>query len=165
MDGGDETLAGCHPNERKRRPRAGVFRFPRRAAIASYARRIDAGATMANELLATQVMQALARGDKIGAVKLVRQAGVGSLREAMQYVEVQAASRAPAAGETARRAIQGAGTDLHGLQAHARSAAQALQAHTRTPTVVMGETPGQLRWVMIVLGLLALAAWLALGRP
>ncbi|WP_449447355.1 hypothetical protein [Thermomonas brevis] len=116
---------------------------------------------MANELLATQVMQALARGDKIAAVKLVREAGVGSLREAMQYVETQAVSRAP----TVKEGVQRAASDLHGLQAHARSAAQALHAHNRTPTVVMGEAPGQLRWVMIVLGLLALAAWLAFGGP
>lgn len=108
---------------------------------------------MANELLATQVMQALARGDKLAAVKLVREAGVGSLREAMQYVD------APAVKE----GVQRAAADVHGLQLHARSAAQALHAHNRTPTVVMGEAPGQLRWVMIVLGLLALAAWLAFG--
>lgn len=118
---------------------------------------------MANELLAAQVMQALARGDKIAAVKLVREAGVGSLREAMQYVEAQAVSRNPAVKEGLQRAAQGAAADLHGLQSHARSAAQALPAHNRTPTVVMGEAPGHLRWVMIVLGLLALAAWLAFG--
>ena len=114
---------------------------------------------MANELLAAQVMQALARGDKLAAVKLVREAGAGSLREAMQYVEAQAVSRNPAMKD----GLQRAAADLHGLQSHARSAAQALHAHNRTPTVVMGEAPGHLRWVMIVLGLLALAAWLAFG--
>lgn len=113
---------------------------------------------MANDLLATQVMQALARGDKIAAVKLVREAGIGSLREAMQYVEAQAVSRNPAT-----RAIDEAKGAMHGVQEHAHTALQALHARHRTPTVVMGEKPGSLRWVMIVLFLLALAAWLAFG--
>ncbi len=115
---------------------------------------------MANDLLATQVMQALARGDKLAAVKLVREAGVGSLREAMQYVEAQAVSRNPAV-----RGIDEAKDAMHGAQAHARDAMQALHARKRTPTVVMGEAPGSLRWMMIVLFLLALAAWLAFGGP
>ncbi len=117
---------------------------------------------MANELLAAQVMQALARGDKIAAVKLVREAGVGSLREAVQYVEAQAASRDPAIREKLQRTAQGV-ADRHGLQTQAQGALQALRAHKRPPTVEMGEMPGSLRWVMIVLGLLALAAWLAFG--
>ena len=113
---------------------------------------------MANDLLATQVMRALARGDKIAAVKLVREAGVGSLREAMQVVEAHAAGRNPMAD-----GIDGAKDAVHDAKTHARSTLQALRAHNRTPTVVMGETPGSLRWVMIVLCLLALAAWLAFG--
>lgn len=161
MDGGDETARELPSKPTKTPAPRRRFPFSAPAPIASYAPGIDAGAVMANELLATQVMQALARGDKIAAAKLVRQAGVGSLREAMQYVEAQAATRAPAASGK----IQRAAADLHGLQPHARSAAQALHAHNRTPTVVMGETPGQLRWVMIVLGLLALAVWLAFGEP
>ena len=113
---------------------------------------------MANDLLATQVMQALARGDKIAAVKLVREAGIGSLREAMQYVEAQAVSRNPTT-----RAIDEAKGAMHSVQEHAHTAWQALHARKRTPTVVMGEAPGSLRWMMIVLFLLALAAWLAFG--
>lgn len=118
-----------------------------------------------NELLATQVMQALARGDKLAAVKLVREAGIGSLREAMQYVDAQAGSCGPAAKEELQRAAQGIanGRDRHGLQAHAKSATQALRAHHRTPTVEMGDAPGNLRWVMLVLFLLAVAVWLGFG--
>ena len=116
-----------------------------------------------DNLLADQVMQALVRGDKLAAVKLMRDAGAGSLREAMQRVAAQAASREPAAQDEVQKLAQGiAGArDRHGVQAHARAAQSALRAHARTPTVVMGEAPGEVRWLLLVLGLLALAAWLA----
>lgn len=107
---------------------------------------------MSNEVLAAQVMQALARGDKIGAVKLVREAGVGSLREAMKYVEVQAVSREPAMRQ--------------GVQADpgARARAPLLSGpEARRPTVEMGDAPGQLRWLLVVVILLGLAGWLLLG--
>lgn len=140
-------------------------RFHPAAGDASYAPVIDAGAMMANELLATQVMQALARGDKVAAVKLVREAGIGSLREAMQYVEAQAVTRNPALKDELQRAAQGiaAGHERHGLRSHASNATEALRAHNRRPTVEMGDAPGGLRWVMLVLGLLALSVWWAFG--
>lgn len=109
---------------------------------------------MSNEVLAAQVMQALARGDKIGAVKLVREAGVGSLREAMKYVEVQAVSREPAM----RQGVQA------DSGARARARAPLLSGpEARRPTVEMGDAPGQLRWLLVVVFLLGLAGWLLLG--
>ena len=42
-------------------------------------------------------------------------------------------------------------------------AGNGLLAHKRPPTVAMGDTPGGLRWVLVVLGLLALAVWIAFG--
>lgn len=121
---------------------------------------------MVNEDLAKQVMQALARGDRTGAAGLLRSAGMPAMRQALDQFKVQA--------ESERRALRALGSstreaadkiETHGaqVQAQAQDVLQLLRAHKRPPTVEMGEKPGSLRWVMIVLGLLALAAWLAFG--
>ena len=121
---------------------------------------------MANEDLAKQVMQALARGDRAGAAGLMRSAGMPAMRQAMDQFKAQA--------ENERRALKVAGSptreatgkiETHGarVQAQTQDALRALLARRRPPTVEMGEKPGSLRWMMIVLGLLALAAWLAFG--
>lgn len=121
---------------------------------------------MANEDLAKQVMQALASGDRTRAAGLLRAAGMPAMRQALDQFKAQA--------ENERRALKAAGTsareaagriETHGarVQEQSQGALQVLRAHRRPPTVEMGEKPGSLRWMMIVLGLLALAAWLAFG--
>lgn len=118
---------------------------------------------MANEDLAKQVMQALARGDRAGAAGLMRSAGMPAMRQALDQFKAQAESERQALkalGTSSREAVGKIETRGARVQAHAQGA---LRAYRRPPTVEMGEKPGSLRWMMIVLGLLALAAWLAFG--
>ncbi len=121
---------------------------------------------MVNEDLAKQVMQALARGDRTGAAGLLRSAGMPAMRQALNQFKVQAENERQALralGSSTREAAGNIETQGARVQAQAQAALQALRTHKRPPTVEMGEKPGSLRWVMIVLGLLALAAWLAFG--
>lgn len=112
--------------------------------------------------LGAQIMEALARGDKLTAIKLARQARNGSLKDAVEFVESHATPAARAAG--ARILDKAADVvSQHGQHVHAQSMQHALKSNNRRPTVVMGDAPGSLRWVMIALGLLALAAWLGFG--
>lgn len=106
----------------------------------------------------TQIMEALARGDKMTAIRLARQVSGGSLQDAVAFVE----SRSGAVGGKIAQAAH-AVVDQDGQRSHAQSVEHAIRANNRKPTVAMGDAPGNLRWVMIALGLLALAVWLLLG--
>lgn len=97
--------------------------------------------------LSMQVLDALSRGDRIGAIKLVRQAGGTGLKAAMRAIEAQA-------GHVSSAPKPGAATSPNASQA------RALLQERRPPTVAMGDPPGQLRWLLVVAGLLAAAAWL-----
>lgn len=99
--------------------------------------------------LSMQVLEALARGDKLGAIKLMREAGAPNLRAALQAIEAQAS-----AASQARKL----GPPALPNGAPARPAMQ-----PRTPTVAMGDPPGQLRWLLVVVALLVAAAWIAFG--
>lgn len=121
---------------------------------------------MANEDLAKQVMQALASGDRTRAAGLLRAAGMPAMRQVLDQFKAQAESERQALkalGTSSREAVGKIETQGVRVQAQTQGALQALRAHRRPPTVEMGEKPGSLRWMMIVLGLLALAAWLAFG--
>jgi|UPI0003F9C85F hypothetical protein len=121
---------------------------------------------MANEDLAKQVMQALAGGDRTRAAGLLRAAGMPAMRQALDQFKAQAENERralKALGDSAHGAVGNVGSQGEQARTQAQSALQALRTHKHPPTVEMGEKPGSLRWVMIVLGLLALAAWLAFG--
>lgn len=109
--------------------------------------------------IARQAMEALARGDKIGAIKLIRQAGGGSLTDAVKAIEALGAQQARSGSQALRHAAM----DVRGGEAHAKSVRQAQMAHHRKPTVEMGDKPGSVRWVMIFLAAVALAVWWGLS--
>lgn len=104
-------------------------------------------------LLATQLMQALARGDKGTAAGLLRDARMPALRQAL--------SELPALQAQLKQVSQAAseGDVRHGVQGHAQAAQQALRAHGRRPTVEMGDAPGSLRWLLVVVLFLGLLGW------
>lgn len=108
-----------------------------------------------------QILEALARGDKMTAIRLARQSGVGGLKEAVEFVESHGGD-ARGIPQRVQKAVDAARSDSgqHGQHSHAQSMQHALRANNRRPTVVAGDAPGNLRWVMIALGLLALAVWL-----
>ena len=108
-----------------------------------------------NKAVAAQIVEALARGDKLGAIKLARQAGVGSLKEAATLIESMSGNDAQGIQLRVQKALAGE----HGQHTHAQSMQAARQANNRRPTVVMGDRPGAMRWVLVALGLAGLAVW------
>lgn len=118
----------------------------------------------ATSALVQQIVEALARGDKMTAIKLARQASGGSLKEAVELLESMSGNDAKGIQLGVQKAMAAAKeiSGHHGQRSHAEDMRAALQANNRRPTVVMGETPGALRWVLIVLGIVALAAWMAM---
>lgn len=89
----------------------------------------------------------------IEAIKLVRTANPG--------LDL---ARAKAAMEHLQRAQRSTAEVTAGQSGDAHQRAPVMQTRaTRPPTVEQGDPPGQLRWVLIVLGLLAAGLWLAFG--
>lgn len=115
---------------------------------------------MAGEHLVQRVRSALAQGDQAGAIALLRGAGLPAIRQAIGELRALPAEEQRAIKLLLGQAAAGAADVAEEAK---RIPRPALRDHPRTPTVEMGERPGSLRWVMIVLGLLALAAWLAFG--
>ena len=119
---------------------------------------------MTGEHLVQKVREALARGDQAGAVALLRGADLPAIRQAIGELRALPAEEQRAmkllVGRVARQAAAGAAEVAEDAKDLARPL---VRGSRRIPTVEMGEKPGSLRWVIIVLGLLALAAWLAFG--
>jgi hypothetical protein len=117
------------------------------------AKTLQAAAADAGVVLPDAAVQAFREGRMIEAIKLIRTANPGlDLTRAKAAMERLQASQRAAAGD---------GTVRPREQAPAKAA---LRAHDeRPPTVAMGDAPGQLRWVLLVLFLLAAAAWIGFG--
>ena len=104
------------------------------------------------------VAAALARGDKAGAIKLLRDAGGGDLRGALALVqrmtaEAQASKGANAAGAGTHRVAPPHGqAATQALQAAERRTESLLSGAKRTPTVMPGDRPlrGTL-WLLVAL--------------
>lgn len=118
-----------------------------------------------NKAVAAQIVEALARGDKLSAIKLARQAGVGSLKEAAALIESMSGNDAQGIQLRVQKAVNStkALAGEHGQHTHAQSMQAARQANNRRPTVVMGDRPGAMRWVLVALGLAGLAVWWTMG--
>ena len=112
---------------------------------------VQQAAASAGLILPDVAVLALQQGRVIEAIKLIRGANPGldlaRAKEVMQRMQAQAHS---AVAETGARSI---GASKPSLQLQSR----------RPPTVVMGDPPGQLRWLLIVLGLVAAAVWIGFG--
>ncbi|MEQ1514177.1 MAG: hypothetical protein ABL934_16060 [Lysobacteraceae bacterium] len=121
-----------------------------------------------------EVVAALMRGDKIGAIKLIREATGGDLKGAMAMIQTYAQQMGDA--EKQRQRIRT--DDGHGdvsskrgaeLSDHlskglsdGRAERDALMNKTRPPTVMAGDSASS-HWVWLLLGLLAIAAWIFFG--
>lgn len=108
---------------------------------------VQAAAASAGLVLSDVAMLALQQGRMIEAIKLIRTANPGldltRAKALMERVQVQTRS---ATADTGAGSTGGSKTSMP------------LQAHR--PTVVMGDPPGQLRWLLVVVGLLAAAVWI-----
>lgn len=106
-------------------------------------------------------IDALLRGDKMEAIKLLREASGGDLRSAMDMVQKIAAQ----VDQTRR---SGAHSGPHHQpetqgQRENRERTETILSHQRTPTVMPGDTGGRglLLWLLIALG--GVGAWILLG--
>lgn len=117
------------------------------------------------------ITAALLRGDRIGAIKLLRDAGGGDLRGALAKVQAYAEQMDP--GQTARAKPIGHGevSDRRGAElsdhvskgmSDSRAGFEAMMNKTRPPTVMPGDAASQ-QWVWLLLGVIALAAWVFFG--
>lgn len=123
-----------------------------------------------------EAVDALQRGDLLAAFKSIRAQGgavnlqsIGKVLEshARQYAEQQASARQgppplPHASRSMAQAKQAARDVASRAAATGPVADLRKLAHKRPPTVAMGDAPGGLRWVLVVLALLAVAAWMVL---
>lgn len=120
------------------------------------------------------VVDALIRGDKIGAVKLIREATGGDLKGAMAMVQTYAQQMGDADKQRQRiRADDGHGevSSKRGAElsdhlskglSESRADMEALMNTTRPPTVMPGDGATH-QWVWLLLGIVALAAWVFFG--
>ena len=115
------------------------------------------------------VVDALQSGDLVAALKSLRQAGGINVHEVRRALEAQARQHGE---QQANRGGGGAGpaasATLGNLADKARDAQQGIAQQValhrkRPPTVQMGDAPGSLRWMLIVLALLAAATWIMFG--
>jgi hypothetical protein len=117
------------------------------------AKTLQAAAAEAGIQLPDAALQAFRDGRMIEAIKLVRAANPGldlaRAKAAMEHLQRAQRSTAGAAAGQPEVAQQRAPTPL--------------SRGMRPPTVEQGDPPGQLRWLLIVLALLALGLWFAFG--
>jgi hypothetical protein len=110
---------------------------------------VQQAAASAGLVLPDAAVLALQQGRVIEAIKLIRGANPG-LDLARAKAVIQRMQAQAAVEEKVPRPFA---SGKPSLPAPSR----------RTPTVEMGDPPGQLRWVLVVAGLLATAAWFGFG--
>lgn len=113
--------------------------------------------------LPDEAVAAFARGDLVAAIQAIRKAGPVDLASARRAIEAHA--RALGA-QQAHPSNQPGNAHATSQAANARQASRAHAPSSmlgqRIPTVVAGDTPGSMRWLLAVLILLAAAVVLGL---
>ena len=114
-------------------------------------KQVQEAAASAGVILPDVAVLAFQQGRLIEAIKLIRTAnpGLDLARAKTAMLRMQADARTAVADEVAD-AVD-----------HGRPATQATSR--RPPTVAMGDPPGQLRWLLVVVALLVAATWIAFG--
>ncbi len=110
-------------------------------------RQLQKAAERAGVVLTEDALQAFQQGHLLEAIKRIRRANPGLDLARAKAVLDRMQAQARTTGADAGRQAMAAGK-------------QVLKPQQRPPTVVMGERPGQLRWLLIVVALLAAAIWL-----
>ncbi len=121
--------------------------------------------------LPPELQQALQRGDVLSAMKALRGISGMDLQAAKRafeqqvrtQVQQQADAGRQAAGDKRAQAEKALEAMADKGRSPVRSAAHVITQQTRPPTIVMGDRPGDMRWVLIVAALLAAAVWVGFG--
>lgn len=108
------------------------------------------------------VIDALLRGDKMTAIKLVREATGDDLKSAMQMVQ-QIAAQMQAGKAAGTHAGPHHQPETKG-QRESRERSQELMAGRHTPTVMPGDQGGRGASVVFLLALAAATVWFLFGR-
>lgn len=119
------------------------------------ARTLQAAAADVGLVLPDAALDAFREGRMIEAIKRIRTANPGldlaRAKAAMEYLQ------------RVQRTAAGVGVAAGRAEDVQPRAASAVARDTRPPTVEQGDPPGQLRWLLIVLGLLGLGIWFVFG--
>lgn len=103
------------------------------------------------------VLDALQRGDTIGAVRILREASGGDLKSALALMQKIAAQTQTQTGEAAARQLAKHAHEPQSMrESHQRT--QEVMHGKRTPTVMPGDG-GNRGMVWLLLGIVAAAAW------
>lgn len=116
-----------------------------------------------NSPLPDEAAAAFARGDVLAAIRMIREAGSIDLASAKRAIEAHARELAAQQkhGPGQPGSAHATSQEANARQA-SRSHAPASMLGQRTPTVVAGDTPGSMRWLLAVLILVAAAVVLGL---
>ncbi len=120
---------------------------------------------MTSQQVPQSVIDALLRGDKMGAIKLLRDASGGDLKSAMAMIQ-NLATRLPS--EQQRNDDRpGDHSGSHHLGATAaqiasRAETVSVMSKSHPPTVMPGDGATH-QWVWLLIGVVALAAWFFFG--
>ncbi len=116
-----------------------------------------------NSPLPDAAVAAFARGDMLGAIQAIRRAGPIDLASAKRAIEAHARELAAQRPQLPKPAGSARATSQESNAREAsRAHAPASVVGQRTPTVVAGDAPGSMRWLLAVLILLAAAVVLGL---
>ena len=115
-----------------------------------------------------EAVDAFQRGDLVAVFKSLRQAAGINAQEVRRALEAQARQQHAARGDGTKPPLAAATGTLDALADKARVtqhgiARQVALHRKRPPTVEMGDAPGSLRWMLLVLALLAAAIWIVAG--
>lgn len=121
---------------------------------------------MTSQQVPQTVIDALLRGDKMGAIKLLREASGGDLKSAMAMIQ-NLAERLPSQQQRNGEDQPGDHSGPHHLGATAAQIASraetiSVMSKSHPPTVMPGDGATN-QWVWLLLGVVALAAWFFFG--
>lgn len=119
---------------------------------------------MTSQQVPQTVIDALQRGDKMGAIKLLREASGGDLKSAMAMIQNLAGRVAEQQSGGDQPGDHSGAHHLGATAAQIASRAETISVMSKShpPTVMPGDGATN-QWVWLLIGVVALAAWLFFG--
>ncbi len=120
---------------------------------------------MTSQQVPPSVIAALQRGDKMGAIKLLREASGGDLKSAMAMIQSLAGRMAEQQNGGSDQSGDHSGTHHLGAtaaQIASRAETISVMSKAHSPTVMPGDGATH-QWLWLLIGVVALAAWVFFG--